>query len=196
WGVDPATLDPAVMPGDDFFAYVNRKWIDANPIPAEFSRFGAFTLLGEKSTADVKALVDELVASNPTEGTTQRRILDAYQAFLDTGAIEARGMSPAVPYLNRIFAAPDLEALVAVGAEPGIPGLVAAAITIDSKSPTDYAVSVGFDGMGLPDRDYYLVDNDRNREIQAKYKEYLAFLLGKAGYPDAVAAAAAVYAFE
>ncbi len=196
WGVDPTTLDPAVAPGDDFFAYVNRKWIDANPIPAEFSRFGAFTLLGEKSTADVKALVDELVASNPPEGTTERRIVDAYEAFLDTSAIEARGMSPAVPYLNRIFAAPDLASLVTVGAEPGIPGLVAAAITIDSKSPTDYAVSVGFDGMGLPDRDYYLIDNDRNRDIRAKYKDYLAFLLRRAGYPDAEAAAESVYAFE
>src|SRR5690606_19490471 len=57
-------------------------------------------------------------------------------------------------------------------------------------------VSVGFDGMGLPDRDYYLIDNDRNRDIRAKYKDYLAFLLRRAGYPDAEAAAESVYAFE
>lgn len=196
WGVDPASLDASIDPGDDFFAYVNGKWIAENPIPGEFSRFGAFTLLGEKSTADVKALVDELVASNPAEGTVERRILDAYEAFYGAEAIDARGMAPAVPYLNKVFAAENLEALVSVGAEPGIPGLVAAGVTIDSKSPTDYAVSVGFDGMGLPDRDYYLIDSERNREIQAKYKEYLAFLLGKAGYPDPVDAADAVYAFE
>ena len=196
WGVDPASLDPAVSPGDDFFAYVNGKWIDANPIPAEFSRFGAFTLLGEKSTADVKALVDELVASNPDQGTHAPRILHAYQAFLDSGAIDARGMAPAVPYLNRIFAAPDLASLVALGAEPGMPGLVAAAVTIDSKAPGGYAVAAGFGGMGLPDREYYLVDNARNREIQENYREYLAFILGKAGYPDPAAAAESVYAFE
>src|SRR5687768_16235753 len=52
WGVDPSLLDPAVDSGDDFFAYANKRWIEANPIPAEFARYGAFNLLGEKSTAD------------------------------------------------------------------------------------------------------------------------------------------------
>ena len=54
WGIDPAELDQSVDPGDDFFAYVNGKWIAANPIPPEFSRYGAFNLLREKSTADVE----------------------------------------------------------------------------------------------------------------------------------------------
>ena len=58
WGVDPAALSDTVKPGDDFFAYVNQEWLDANPLPAEFSRFGAFNLLREKSTADIKTLID------------------------------------------------------------------------------------------------------------------------------------------
>ena len=62
WGIDTAGLDPAIRPGDDFFAYVNRRWIAENPIPAEHGRYGAFTMLNEKSQADVRALVDELVA--------------------------------------------------------------------------------------------------------------------------------------
>ena len=63
WGFDPATLSPDVDPGDDFFAYANQAWLDANPLPAEFSSFGAFNLLREKSTSDVKTLVDELNAN-------------------------------------------------------------------------------------------------------------------------------------
>jgi putative endopeptidase len=196
WGVDPASLDPAVDPGDDFYAYVNGKWARENPIPAEYGRYATFTFLDEKSKVDVQVLVDELVASDPAPGTMERRIVDAYQAFLDTAAIEARGLSPIYPYLTRIYQAGTLAELVALSAQPEIPTLVGAGITIDAKDPESYVPQVGFGGMGLPDRDLYLEDSEVNREIQAEYKKYLAFMLGKAGYADPVAAAAAVYDFE
>ncbi len=196
WGIDTSSLDPEVDPGDDFFAYVNGKWVRENPIPAEFTRFGAFNILREKSTADVEALVTDLVKQQPAAGTPERRIVDAYQAFLDTAAIDAAGLAPAQPYLAKIAAAPDLAALTRLFAEPGIPSVIAAGVTVDSKDPNSYIVSVGFDGMGLPDRDYYLEDTERNREIQARYKQYLAFLLDQADYADPAATAEAVYAFE
>ena len=82
WGVSPDALDPSVDPGDDFFDYVNGRWIAANPIPADRARFGAFDMLAEKSTRDIEALVAELVASNPAPGTPERRIVDAYNACL------------------------------------------------------------------------------------------------------------------
>ncbi len=196
WGIDTTSLDPEVDAGDDFFAYVNGKWVRENPIPAEFTRFGAFNILREKSTADVEALVADLVKQQPAAGTPERRIVDAYAAFLDAAAIDAAGLAPAQPYLTKIAAAPDLTALTQLFAEPGVPSVIAASVTVDSKDPNSYIVSVGFDGMGLPDRDYYLEDTERNREIQARYKEHLAFLLGKVGYADPAATAEAVYAFE
>ena len=76
WGFDPASLSPAIDPGDDFFAYANQKWLDENPLPAEFSRFGAFNLLREKSTSDVKALVDELNAIDPGLSVNTLRSLE------------------------------------------------------------------------------------------------------------------------
>ena len=196
WGFDPKAIDPAVDPGDNFFDYANGKWVRENPIPAEFTRFGAFNILREKSTADVEALVADLVASKPAAGTQERRVVDAYQSFLDTAAIDAAGLAPAQPYLQEIRGASDLASLVSLFAKPGIPSLVSAGVTVDDKDPNSYIVSIGFDGMGLPDRDYYLVDNERNQEIRARYKDYLAFLLGKAGYEDPAAVADAVYAFE
>ena len=196
WGINPATIDPAVDPGDDFFAYVNGKWVRENPMPPEYSRFGAFDILGEKSTSDVKRLVDDLVASNPAPGTPERRIVDAYLAYEDTAAIEAAGLAPAQPYLQQIRSARSLEQLAELFPKAGFSPLVSAGVTVDSKDPNSYIVSVGFDGMGLPDRDYYLVDSERNREIQAKYKEVLAFMLGQAGVADPAATAERVYAFE
>src|SRR6188472_141177 len=108
WGVDPASLDSAVRPGDDFFAYVNGKWVRDNPLPPEFTRYGAFDALSEKSTADIKTLVDELIAANPAPGTSERRIVDAYNAYLDTAAIDAAGLAPAQPWLDRIRGAGNL----------------------------------------------------------------------------------------
>jgi len=196
WGIEPSTIDPAVDPGDDFFAFVNGKWVRENPMPAEYSRFGAFDILGEKSTSDVKELVDELVATNPAPGTSERRIVDAYLAYENTAAIDAAGLAPAQPHLARIEAADSLEELAELFTQPGFPGLVSAGVTVDAKDPDSYIVSVGFDGLGLPDRDHYLVDSERNRAIQAEYRKLLAFMLGKAGYPNPEAMAGQVYAFE
>ncbi|MEB3416143.1 M13 family metallopeptidase [Alteriqipengyuania sp. WL0013] len=196
WGVQPELLDQSVDPGDDFFDYVNGKWIDANPIPSEYSRFGAFTLLGEKSRDDVKALVDELEDGDFAAGSTEARIATAYKSYLDTDAIDAAGMAPAYPYLGEIYGASNLTELAAVMAKPGMPSLIGGGVTVDSKDPDTYIVGVGFDGMGLPDRDYYLVDNERNTAIRTAYMDYLTFLLDKAGYADAATTAQAVYAFE
>ncbi|MCZ8370942.1 MAG: M13 family metallopeptidase [Porphyrobacter sp.] len=197
WGFDPAYLAADIKPGDDFNAYANKTWIDANPLPPEFSRIGAFTLLGEKSTADVKALMDEMAAKDPAAlSDDERRILDTYRGYLDTATIEAKGLVPAYPYLERIYGATSLDKLAMLWAEPGYASPVSGYVSIDAKQPDRYIASVGFGGLGLPDRDYYLDTTEKGKAIQAKYKAYLAFLLGEAGYQDPAAAAESVYAFE
>ena len=153
WGVDISQVDPAVDPGDNFFDYVNSKWIKANPIPPSYTSIGVVTILRDDTRANVRKLVDKLIAENPAPGTNERRVVDAYQAYLDTGAIDAAGMAPAQPYLQRIFEAPDHAALLALSVEPGFPTLVGPAVTIDPKNPKQYAASVGFSGMGLPGRE-------------------------------------------
>jgi putative endopeptidase len=196
WGVDLTQLDPAIRPGDDFFGYVNAKWIANNPIPAEFSRYGAFTMLDEKSQHDVRALVDELVANKQAPGSLEQRIVDAYNAYLDQDAIDAKGMAPAWPYLTQIYQADSLTALATLFGKPGFPSPVGAWVEVDDKKPDSYLVGLGAGGMGLPDRDYYLKTDAKSREIQDKYRAYLAFLLGKARYQNPQAVAAAVYALE
>lgn len=197
WGFDPAYLATDIKPGDDFNAYANKKWIDANPLPPEFSRIGAFVLLGEKSTYDVKALMDELAAKDPASlSGDERRILDAYSAYLDTAAIEAAGLAPAKPYLDRIMVAKSLDDLAMLWAEPGYASPIGGGVGIDAKQPDRHIASVGFGGLGLPDRDYYLDTSEKGVAIQNKYKSYLAFLLGEAGYEDPEAQAAEIYTFE
>jgi putative endopeptidase len=197
WGFDPAFLATDIKPGDDFNAFANKRWIDANPLPPEFSRIGAFVLLGEKSTADVKALVDEFAAKDAAAlSSDQQRVLDTYRTFLDADAIEAAGIAPAQPYLRRIYGATTLDTLAELWATPGFASPVGGFVTIDAKQPDRQIASVSFGGLGLPDRDYYLDTTEKGREVQAKYKAYLTFLLGEAGYQDPAAAAESVYAFE
>ena len=197
WGFDPALISNDIHPGDDFFAYANKKWLDANPLPPEFSRFGAFTLLGEKSTTDVKALVDELTAKDTGDLTSdEKRIADAYKAFLDTDAIDAAGLAPAQPFLSKLASATTLPALADVWAQPGYASPIGGFVNVDAKQPDRYVAYVGIGGLGLPDRDYYTDTSEEGVEIQKLYKEYLTFLFGEAGYADPAAATAAVYAFE
>ncbi|MBX7494800.1 M13 family metallopeptidase [Qipengyuania sp. 6B39] len=197
WGFDPASLSPDIDPGDDFFAYANQKWLDENPLPPEFSRFGAFNLLREKSTSDVKALVDELNAKDPATLTAdEQRIVAVYDSYLDTAAIDANGLAQAQPYLNQIIAADSLDKLLTLWAMPGMPSPLGGQVEVDAKETDRYSVYLGTGGLGLPDRDYYTDTTEKGENIKAKYREYLAFLFGKAGYADPEAATAAVYAFE
>jgi putative endopeptidase len=197
WGIDPTLLSSEIAPGDDFFAHANQEWLDANPLPAEFSRFGAFNLLREKSTTDVKALIDELAAKPADElSADEARIMAVYKAYLDTDAIEAAGLAPAQGHLNKIVTAQSLGDLATLWAKPGYPSPFGGFVSVDAKQPDQYVAYLGFGGLGLPDRDYYLDESEKGREIQQKYKDYIAFLLGEAGYADPVAAAEAVYALE
>lgn len=196
WGVGTDMIDDSVDPGDDFNAYVNGRWIAENEIPGDRNRYGAFDMLREEAVYDVRRLVNDLVASDPAPGTSARRIVDAYNSFMDVEAIDASGLAPAQPYLADIMGAESLDDLVELFGTPGYPSLVGAGVGIDARNPTQYAVSIGFDGMGLPDRDYYLVDSENNLKIRGAYLDYLTQVLTMAGYAGGRSAAEAVYAFE
>ncbi|MFV0644830.1 MAG: M13 family metallopeptidase [Sphingomonadaceae bacterium] len=196
WGIDPALLDNGIKPGDDFFGYVNHKWLEANPLPPEFSRFGAFDLLREKSTADVRALVSDMESENPAQGTDSRRILDSYDAFMNTDAINAADLQPASPWLQKIYEANTLDALASLWAKPGYATPVGGYVTVDQKQPDSYAVYIGLGSLGMPDRSYYMDTTEKGQEIQEQYRQYLTFLAREAGYTDPEVTAYAVYNFE
>ena len=196
WGFDPAQLDTAARPGDDFFAYVNGKWQIATEIPPQYASYGVGLNLQLGAERQVRAIVEELAARDNRAGSLEQRIADTYESFLDTAAIDAAGMAPARPYLDRIAGAADNTALLALMGEAGYPSVIDGGTSIDRTDPTRNTFFFSTGGLGLADRDNYLVDNPRNLEMRAKYKELLAFMLGKAGYADPAAAAERVYELE
>jgi putative endopeptidase len=144
----------------------------------------------------MRGILDEVAAGKPQPETSAATLAASYAAFMDTARIEAAGLAPAAPTLARIRAAETPHDLVALFADPSLASPVSLSVTVDAKDSARYALYAGQARLGLPDRDYYLVDSPRNREIAAKYKEYLATILGEAGYADPRAAAEAVFALE
>ncbi|MBW8754914.1 MAG: M13 family metallopeptidase [Sphingomonadales bacterium] len=196
FGIQTQWIDPATRPGDDFDRYVNGKWEDVTQIPPDKTRIGSFIVLRDLSEDRLHAILEQLVAANPPAGSPQARVADAYKAFMDVDAINAAGLAPARPMLDRIAAAKTTDDIIALFALPGLQAPIGASVDADEKQSDRYALYVGQSGLGLPDRDYYLVDTPKFREIRAKYLDYLTLMLGKAGYTDARAAAQAVFDLE
>ncbi|MEO1015909.1 MAG: M13 family metallopeptidase [Pseudomonadota bacterium] len=196
WGIDLTAMNTDVSPGDNFYRYVNGSWLDAFEMPADRSRYGAFSLLAEKSEQRVKFIIEDLAAAAPDAATLEGKIAAYFNAYMDTDAIEAAGLDPVQPYLERIAAIESREELARVFAETGYSAPLGGWVDIDSKNTDAYIFYVTQAGLGIGDRDYYLNDDEKNLEIRAAYVDYIAFLLGEAGYDEPEAWAERVLALE
>lgn len=197
WGVDTAGMDTSVDPGADFFGYVSGAWARNTEIPADRSSYGAFALLRELSEARVRGLVEGYALGDPAAGDERAKVAALYRGFLDETAVEALGAAPLEPLLQRIRAAQSREDLARLmGASRGGLGgtFFGAYVYEDRKNPERYALYMGQSGLGLGDREMYL--NERFAPQKARYQEYVAEMLGLAGWADPAAAAEAIVAME
>ena len=196
WGVDLTLRDETVDPGDDFYTYANGKWLDSFVIPSDRTRYGAFTLLAEKSEQRVLNIIQKLAEAEPDPSTLEGKVASVYNAYMDTSGIEAAGLAPATPYLSKIEGLSSREDLAKLFAATGYSSPIAGWVDVDSKQTDQYIFYVTQSGLGIGDRDYYLTDSEKNLEIRAAYKTMLATLLTEAGYDDPEAAADRVIALE
>ncbi|MEO0550313.1 MAG: M13 family metallopeptidase [Pseudomonadota bacterium] len=196
FGLDVASMDTSTHPGDDFFRYMHGTWYDAFEMPADRTRYGSFTLLAEKSEQRVKFIIDDLAAASPNPSTLEGKIASLYNAFLDTEAIEAAGMTPIQPYLDRIAAAETLDDLATLFAEPGVASPFSGSVNIDSKDTERHIFYLFQSGLALGDRSFYLEDTEKNLETREGYVTFLTIMLEEAGYEAPADAAARVLALE
>jgi predicted metalloendopeptidase len=198
WGVDLAAMDKSVKPGDDFFRHTGGTWMKTTQIPADRSRWGSFNILGAKSEDDVRATLEAAAKTSPRAGSVERKAVDYYMSYIDTAAIDAKGLDPAREDLARIAAAATHEDLIKIVAAPdfraNLP--VGIGVTLDQKRPNVYIVAVAQAGLGMPDRDYYLKEDAKFASVRAKYRAYVETMLKLAAYPDAAANADAIVAIE
>jgi len=197
WGFDITGMDTSVKPGDDFFSYAGGTWIKNTPIPADKTSYGSFIMLRDKAEADVQATIEENAKAQHEPGSIGQKVGDFYNAFLNTDLIEQKGLEPAKADLDMIAAATTHEDIAKVMATPGMPGgPVAITPGVDSKNPGIYTVDIYQSGLGLPDRDYYLRDDQQFKDIRTAYQARIAKMLTLVGYADAEKHAADIMALE
>lgn len=198
WGFDLAGMDRSVNPGDDFFRFVGGTWMKNTKIPDDRSRWGSFNELGAKSEVDVRSVIEEAARGNPAPGSVERKAVDYYEAYNDVGAINSKGLSPARGDLDRIAGLRTHEDLVTLWASPGFRGVlpVGMGVTLDAKRPDVYVISIGQSGLGMPDRDYYLKQDEKFVSIRAKYVDYVGTMLKLAGHRGADRKAREILALE
>ena len=208
-GVDVEGMDASIHPGDDFFAYANGTWSKRTEIPADESRWGVWGELREQTARDVRALIEAAAASPAKPGSEARKVADLYASFMDEAAVEARGIAPL---------ARTLDSIAALQTKADLARALGQALRAD-VDPLNYTdlytdrlfglwVSPAFDdpsrnvpyllqgGLGLPDRDYYVSESPRMRELLGQYRAHVAATLRLAGIPEADAKAELVLSLE
>jgi putative endopeptidase len=200
FGFDAAGMDTSVKPGDDFVAYANGKYFANLQIPADKVAYGMSSGLSDLSRERTRTIIEKAAASGGAPGSEAQKVGDFFAAFMDEAAIEAKGIAPLKPELDAIAAIQskaDLAEALGRNLRLGVSGPIGMGVGPDRKNPDRFVVQGGQGGLGLPDRDYYLDDkNPAFVAARAKYKDYVATILGLAGYDNAKARAEAIFALE
>ncbi len=198
-----STLDDAragmnldIRPQDDLFGHVNGRWLDESEIPADRSSWGPFVQLADVAEEQVHRIIEDL-ASTVAEGDAAeidedaRKIGDLFASFMDTDAINHKGIRPVRPLIDAVAALRDVRDLAAFLGEferVGGHGLFGSYVATDARQSDRYLFHLAQGGLGLPDESYYR--DDKFAEIREKYVAYLTRLLELGGH-DAPAEAAA-----
>jgi putative endopeptidase len=171
-------------PADDFFNFVNGKWTEENPIPPEESRWGSFYALRVQVDQQLKDIFEEIATANDEElDDNARKVRDFYKTGMDVEKLNALKDAPLTELLQAIDAAADLDGVMkALGYlhRRGIGGLWNIGVDQDIKNSGFMALYIGQGGLSLPDRDYYVNDDEKSRDIRAKYLAYTDGMLALA----------------
>jgi len=199
-GIDLKTLDIAVRPQDDFYGYVNGIWVRNTEIPADKSTWGTYIELREIAQGQLRSVMESAVKHPGKAGSETHKIADLYTSFLNEKARNAAGFKPLRADLARVASLKDkqeLPALFAYLQRNGVQTPFSAGVSPDAQDPEQYTVSINQSGLGLPDRDYYLKDDDvKLKGVRAKYQQHIATMLAMSGDKDSATHAAQVLDIE
>jgi predicted metalloendopeptidase len=200
-GINKQYMDPSVRPQDDFFTYLNGEWLRKTEIPSDKQSWGTFVQMRDDLTPQLRGIIEAAQKdTHKKAGTDLQKIGDLYASYMDQQKLDVLGYKPLTGELQRIRALRDKKAipsLMAHLAQIGVAGPYSIFITQDARASTRYAANVSQNGLGLPDRDYYLKKDDaKMADALAKYELHVAKILGMAGEKNSAAAAKAIVALE
>jgi putative endopeptidase len=198
-GVDKQNMDTSVRPQDDIYRYVNGHWLDTVQIPDDKPLTGAFVKLDDEANANVRGIIEDAAKTPDASNPDKQKIADLYASYMEEATIEAAGLKPLDAEFARIDAVKDkkdLAALTAHFAQIGVTAPFGGFVHQDNKDSTKYVVDLQQDGLGLPDRDYYLENEAKLKQIREAYATFIEKILTLSGDKAAAANAKAILAFE
>jgi predicted metalloendopeptidase len=198
-GIEIRYIDDTVRAQDDFFRHVNGRWLATTPIPADKSGYGTHDQLLDAVQDQLRGIVEGLQATADPADPDQRKIADLYASFMDEAAVEAAGLQALAAANARIDALAEprqLPVLIAALDRLHVNVPIGGSVHQDAHDSTRYVFDIGQGGLGMPDRDYYLVDDARFRALRMQYVHHVERMLGLAGEAQAAAHAAQIVALE
>ncbi|WP_423679520.1 MULTISPECIES: M13 family metallopeptidase [unclassified Undibacterium] len=199
-GIDVQYNDKSVKPQEDFYRHVNGTWLKNAQIPSDRSSAGAFMDLREAVVPRLHAIIDGLAKAKNASGSDAQKISDLYASFMDTKSIEAAGLKPLQADFAKIDALTDkkqIPVLMAWLNRISVTAPYDIQVHQDNKDSTKYVLDIAQSGLALPDRDYYLKDDDAKlKDTRSKYLKHIETMLTMSGDKEAAKNAAAILAFE
>ena len=190
-GFKLSQIDRSVSPCEDFYEYATGGWQKANPLPAIYARYGRFEEVAVRNRQTLRAILESASAATDAEpGSSTQKVGDFYAACMNEAAIEEQGIAPIRDDLARIGSLDSRDALVAEIHRQHARGVFPAfrfSATNDYKSSKMIIASISQGGLALPDREYYLRDDEKFRDIRREYVAHLARMFALAGADPATA---------
>ena len=186
-GLHTDWIDKSADPSQDFFAYANGNWQKQNPIPAAYARWGTFSVLDKHNQEVINQILqDASKDAKAAPGSTEQKVGDFYAMGMDENAADAAGAKPLQPVFDSIAAVHDERSLqqeVARLQTIGVNAMFRFGQTQDLKDSTKVIGAAFQGGLGLPDRDYYLKDDPKFKQVRDAYLAHVAKMFQLLGDP-------------
>lgn len=198
-GIDMTAMDLAMKPGNDFDDYVNGEWTKSAVIPGDKARIGVFTTLADRASEDVRDIIETAASSKAAQGSDEQKVGDMFAAYTNWDQRNALGIKPLqadLKAIQNIKTASDLAAVFGQATVSGIDAPIGMYQYVDLKDPSTYSIYTTQGGLGLPDREYYLKDDKRNKDIRSAYVDYMIQQMSLASVTEPVEKAAMIMKLE
>ncbi len=199
--IETSYMDSSVKPGDNFFLFINGRWLKTAVIPSTETGIGSFLDVYNTTKEHLKLILDSVSNVPQSKGSIEQKVGDFYASGMDSGTIEKRGYDPIKPILQQINTLTDSKSIMQFEAQrhkEGFSYIAAMNIGADDKNSSMNIAAFYQTGIGLPDRDYYFKTDAATTAIQTAYKTYMrkTFMMTGDDSATAVKKVEAVYALE